>query len=189
MSLNFARQVALIAAASAFVTSIAVAQGATAYAPGKLHYHVTTVSTRSQPLGGGRAPFDFSTTTNQWISLEVAPQSADTLKVAMTVDSIHITSTLDAPPPDIAVLQGSKYTGTMSPRGRIYSLAPVTNSTDGKLGATATALRPVRPAPRTLVRPRISRRSRSTSASDGPAGSGMKTDSSDGSTTSASKAT
>jgi hypothetical protein len=141
MSLNLARQVALIVSASAFVTSIAVAQGATAYAPGKLHYHVTTVSTRSQPLGGGRAPFDFSTTTNQWISLEVAPQSADTLKVAMTVDSIRITSTLDAPPPDIAVLQGSKYTGTMSPRGRIYSLVPVTNSTDGKLGATATALR------------------------------------------------
>jgi hypothetical protein len=141
MSSNFARQVALIVSASAIVTSIAFAQITTAYAPGKLRYHVTTVSTRAQPLGGGRAPFDFSTTTNQWISLEVSPHSADTLKVAMTLDSIRITSTLDAPPPDIAVLQGAKFTGTMSPRGHIYELTAVANSTDGKLGATATALK------------------------------------------------
>lgn len=141
MSLNFARRVAILASASAIVTSVAFAQSAATYAPGKLRYHVTTVSTRAQPLGGGRAPFDFTTTTNEWIALEVAPQSGDTLKVAMTVDSIRITSTLDAPPPDISVLQGAKFTGTMSPRGRIYSLTPVAASTDGKLGATATALK------------------------------------------------
>jgi hypothetical protein len=141
MSLNIAHRLALIVSASAIVTSIASAQGTAAYAPGKLRYHVTTVSTRAQPLGGGRAPFDFSTTTNQWIALEVAPQSRDTLKVAITLDSIRITSTLDAPPPDVSVLQGAKFTGTMSPRGRIYSLTPAANSTDGKLGATATALK------------------------------------------------
>jgi hypothetical protein len=141
MSLNFARRVAILASVSAIVTSVAFAQSAATYAPGKLRYHVTTVSTRAQPLGGGRAPFDFTTTTNEWIALEVAPQSADTLKVAMTVDSIRITSTLDAPPPDISVLQGAKFTGTMSPRGRIYSLTPAAASTDGKLGATATALK------------------------------------------------
>jgi hypothetical protein len=141
MSPTIACRVALIVSASAIVTSIASAQGGAAYAPGKLRYHVTTVSTRAQPLGGGRAPFDFSTTTNQWIALEVAPQSSDTLKVAITMDSIRITSTLDAPPPDISVLQGAKFTGTMSPRGRIYSLTPAAGSTDGKLGATATALK------------------------------------------------
>ena len=58
---NIARQAALIVSASAFVTSIAFAQRAATYAPGMLHYHVTTVSTRTQPLGGGRAPFDFTT--------------------------------------------------------------------------------------------------------------------------------
>jgi hypothetical protein len=141
MSLHIAPRLALIITASAIVTSIATAQGSAAYAPGKLRYHVTTVSTRAQPLGGGRAPFDFSTTTNQWIALEVTPQSRDTLKVAITVDSIRITSTLDAPPPDVSVLQGAKFTGTMSPRGRIYSLTPAAGSTDGKLGATATALK------------------------------------------------
>jgi len=141
MSLNFARRVALILSVGAFVTSIASAQNVAAYAPGTLHYHVTTVSTRAQPLGGGRAPFDFSTTTNEWIALEVAPQTSDTLKITITVDSIRITSTLDAPPPDIAVLQGAKFTGTMSPRGRIYSLTSTARSTDGKLNATATALK------------------------------------------------
>ncbi|MBK5187221.1 MAG: hypothetical protein JJD97_03190 [Gemmatimonadaceae bacterium] len=141
MSLNIARRVALLAGASAIVTSIASAQSAAAYAPGRLRYHVTTESTRSQPLGGGRAPFDFTTTTNQWIALDVAPQSSDTLKVAMTVDSIRISSTLDAPAPDVSVLQGAKFTGTMSPRGRIYTLVPAGASTDGKLVATATALK------------------------------------------------
>jgi hypothetical protein len=141
MLLNFPRRAALIVSASAIVTSIASAQGTATYAPGKLRYHVTTVSTRAQPLGGGRAPFDFTTTTHQWLALDVAPQSTDTLKVAITVDSIRITSTLDAPPPDVSVLQGAKFTGTMSPRGRVYTLAPAAGSADGKLGATATALR------------------------------------------------
>jgi hypothetical protein len=139
MHLHIVRRVGLVILGSAIVTSIAMAQGAAAYAPGKLRYHVTTVSTRAQPLGGGRAPFDYTTTTNQWIAIEVAPHSGDTLQVAFTVDSIRISSTLDAPAPDIAVLQGAKFAGTMSPRGRIYTLAPVAGGADGKLSAAATA--------------------------------------------------
>lgn len=141
MYLHIARRAGLVILGSAIVTSIAMAQGSATYAPGKLRYHVTTVSTRAQPLGGGRAPFDYTTTTNQWIALDVAPQSADTLKIAMTVDSIRISSTLDAPPPDIAVLQGAKFTGAMSSRGHVYALAPAAGTTDGKLVATATALK------------------------------------------------
>jgi hypothetical protein len=141
MSLIIARRAVQLAFACATVTSIASAQSSASYAPGKLRYHVTTVSTRAQPLGGGRAPFDFTTTTNQWIALDVAPQSGDTLKVGITVDSIRITSTLDAPPPDLTVLQGAKFAGTMSPRGRIYVLTPTSGTTDGKLVATATALK------------------------------------------------
>ena len=141
MLLNTVRRLTPFALAAVVVTSVASAQGNAAYAPGRLHYHVTTVSTRAQPLGGGRAPFDFSTTTNEWIAIDVAPQSGDTLKVGITVDSIRITSTLDAPPPDIAVLQGAKFTGTMSSRGHIYALTPVAGTSDGKLVATATALK------------------------------------------------
>lgn len=141
MPLHMARRVGLLILASAIVTSISSAQSSAAYAPGKLRYHVTTVSTRAQPLGGGRAPFDFSTTTNQWLALEVAPHSGDTMNLAITVDSIRVSSTLDAPPPDIAVLQGAKFTGTMSSRGHIYTMTPASGSADGKLGATATALK------------------------------------------------
>jgi hypothetical protein len=141
MYLHTVRRIGMVILGSAIVTSIAMAQGGATYAPGKLRYHVTTVSTRAQPLGGGRAPFDFTTTTNQWLALELSPQSGDTLKVAMTVDSIRVTSTLDAPPPDLAVLQGAKFAGTMSSRGHIYTLAPAAGSADGKLGATATALK------------------------------------------------
>ena len=141
MHLTFTRRVGMVILGSAIVTSISLAQGSASYAPGKLRYHVTTVSTRAQPLGGGRAPFDYSTTTNQWIAVDVAPQSGDTLTIAMTVDSIRISSTLDAPPPDIAVLQGARFTGTMSQRGRIYTLVPAAGAADGKLGATATALK------------------------------------------------
>jgi hypothetical protein len=141
MPLHTARRVGLLILGSSIVTSISLAQSTAAYAPGKLRYHVTTVSTRAQPLGGGRAPFDFTTTTNQWLALEVAPQSGDTLKIAITVDSIRVSSTLDAPPPDIAVLQGAKFTGTMSSRGHIYTMTPASGSADGKLGATATALK------------------------------------------------
>jgi hypothetical protein len=113
MYLSFARRVGLLILASVSVTSVAIAQGNAAYAPGKLRYHVTTVQTRSQPLGGGRAPFDFTTTTNQWIAVDIAPQSADTLKVGMTVDSIRISSTLHAPAPAVSLLQSANLAGTM----------------------------------------------------------------------------
>src|SRR5450432_2527036 len=141
MQLYIARRVGLLILGSAIATSVASAQGTAAYAPAKLRYHVTTVSTRAQPLGGGRAPFDYTTTTNQWIALEVAPHAGDTLAIAITVDSIRVSSTLDAPPPDIAVLQGAKFTGTMSSRGHIYTMTPASGSADGKLGATAIALK------------------------------------------------
>jgi hypothetical protein len=153
MHLHFARRAGIVILGSAIVTSISLAQGTAAYAPGRLHYHVTTVSTRAQPLGGGRAPFDYTTTTNQWIAIELAPQSGDTLKIAMTVDSIRISSTLDAPPPDVAVLQGAKFAGTMSTRGHVYTLAPAAGGSDGKLGATAIALKRFLPLlpPRSLA--------------------------------------
>ncbi|HXT47210.1 MAG TPA: hypothetical protein VN717_01155, partial [Gemmatimonadaceae bacterium] len=100
MSFKFARRFGLFVLTAATVTPMASAQGTAAYAPGKLRYHVLTVLSRSQPLGGGRAPFDFTTTTHEWIAINVGAAAHDTLPLEMTVDSIRITSTLDAPPPD-----------------------------------------------------------------------------------------
>jgi hypothetical protein len=141
MDYHFARLLGLFAFAGAVVTPVAFTQGTAAYAPGKLHYHVVTEATRDQPMGGGRAPFDYSTTTHQWISIELAPQTRDTLKIAMTVDSITIKSTLDAPQPDLAALHGARYAGTISPQGRIYALTPVGGSTDPKVVAFSKALK------------------------------------------------
>ncbi len=140
MNYRFARSLGLLVFTACIVAPIARSQSV-GYAPGKLRYHVTTLATRQQPLGGGRAPFDYSTTTNQWISIELAPQSRDTLKIAMTVDSITIKSTLDAPQPDVSPFRGAKYAGTASPQGRIYALKSVGGSSNEKVAAFATALK------------------------------------------------
>ncbi|MGH7635038.1 MAG: hypothetical protein ACRENC_14980 [Gemmatimonadaceae bacterium] len=140
MSFEIARRFGLLVLTAAAVTPVAFAQGTAAYAPGKLRYHVVTVASRSQPLGGGRAPFDFTTTTHEWIGIDVGAATHDTLPLTMTVDSIKITSTLDAPPPDTKAFQGAKFTGTMSPRGNIYALKPAGGS-DPRLEAFATALK------------------------------------------------
>lgn len=140
MSFKFARQFGLLVLAAATVTPIASAQSTAAYAPGKLRYHVLTVQSRSQPMGGGRAPFDFTTTTHEWIAINVGAAVHDTVPLEMTVDSIRITSTLDAPAPDLRIFQGAKYKGTMSPRGHIYSLQPAAGTSDARLDAFVRAL-------------------------------------------------
>jgi hypothetical protein len=141
MSFKLARQFGLLLLAGAIVTPVARAQTGAAYAPGKLRYHVLTVQTRSQPLGGGRAPFDFTTTTHQWIAIDVGTASHDTVPIVMTVDSLKIVSTLDAPAPDTKIYQGAKFTGTMSPRGHIYVLRPSGGTPDPRLDQFVTALK------------------------------------------------
>lgn len=142
MTFNFARRFGLLVLVGLTVTPIAYAQAAASYAPGKLRYHVVTVLSRSQPLGGGRAPFDFTTTTHEWIGVEMGAAAHDTLPIEMTVDSIRITSTLDAPQPETKIYQGAKFKGTMSPRGQIYALQPVSDTTDKRLNAFAARLKP-----------------------------------------------
>ena len=108
MSFHFARRLGLLVLTAATVTPVARAQTGAAYSPGKLRYHVLTVLSRSQPLGGGRAPFDFTTTTHEWIGIDVGTATHDTLPIEMTVDSIRITSTLDAPPWFPTTLRGPR---------------------------------------------------------------------------------
>ena len=108
----------------------AAQQKSFAYAPGVARYKVTTVQHRQQIMGGGRAPFDFDVTTNQWVALTITPVARDTLKLSFTVDSVAVTSNLDAPPPDLAVYRGRKLDGTMSPQGRVYAFAPARGDTN-----------------------------------------------------------
>lgn len=121
--------------------SVALAQaGPFRYAAGSERYRVTTVVKRSQLQGGGRAPFDFETTTKQLVTLNLAPRSRDTLRLTVTVDSVGVTSTLAAPQPNLRHLFGAKLTGTISPQGRVYSFQPTSTSADSETAAQTAAL-------------------------------------------------
>jgi hypothetical protein len=98
--------------------------GSFTYAPGTRRYQLTTVVDRSQNQAGGRAPFEFTTTTMMNVTLTLARRSRDTLVLALTVDSVAVTSDLDAPAANVSAYKGAKLTGLISPQGRIYRFEP-----------------------------------------------------------------
>lgn len=95
-----------------------------AYAPGRQRYKLTTTVHREQTQGGGRAPFEFDVTTTQLITVDLAPQTRDTLRLTITVDSVDVSSDLAAPQPNLKRLFGRKIIGLVSPQGRVYRLEP-----------------------------------------------------------------
>ena len=121
---------------SMWIAPAARAQGERfSYAPGTQHYRLTTVVHRSQSAGAGRAPMEYDVTTKQLVTLALAPQSPDTLRLTLTVDSVSVTSTVDMPTPDLTKVRGAKLTGTISPQGRIYSFQPPAGDADPQLAA------------------------------------------------------
>ena len=112
-----------------------------AYAPGTQHYRLTTSVHRNQFQGGGRAPFEFDATTTQLITLAIERQSADTLRLTITIDSVAVSSTLDAPMPNTNRFVGTKITGLISPTGQIYAFDPPAGNTDPQLAALYAAFR------------------------------------------------
>ncbi len=126
--------VALPAAAQPASNSHVVLETAAAspfmYASGTRHYRITSVDTRSQNQAGGRAPFEFTTTTTQFVTLTLSPRTRDTLALALTLDSVNVTSTLDAPPANTDGLRGARMEGTISPQGKTYVFAPAAGETD-----------------------------------------------------------
>lgn len=101
-----------------------------AYAPGARRYQLTTVVARSQNQAGGRAPFEFSTTTTMDVTLTLARRARDTLALTLTIDSVAVTSDLNAPAANVSAYKGAKLTGLMSPQGRIYRFEPPPHATD-----------------------------------------------------------
>jgi hypothetical protein len=120
---------------------LAPGTAAFAYAPGTQRYRVTTVDTRTQDQSAGRAPFEFTTTTTQYLTVALARRSPDTMSVTVTLDSTQVSSTLDAPQPDLNSFRGTRLQGTMSPQGRIYSFAPPAGVTDQKTVALYRAFK------------------------------------------------
>jgi len=111
-----------------------------AYAPGSYRYSVTTVVQRTQDQPADRPPFAFETVTKQWVRLDLAAKSADTLAMTITVDSVTVGSSLTAPPPNVDKLRGAKLTGTVSPVGRVYAFQPPGNA-DPETAALYAAFR------------------------------------------------
>ena len=56
------------------------------YAAGTRHYRITSVDTRTQNQAGGRAPFEFTTTTTQFVTLTLASRTRDTVALTLTLD-------------------------------------------------------------------------------------------------------
>ncbi|HEX6966659.1 MAG TPA: hypothetical protein VF166_12735 [Gemmatimonadaceae bacterium] len=101
-----------------------------AYAPGSHQYRVTTVVQRTQQQAGGRAPFEFETTTEQLVTVGLAPQSSDTLRFTVTLDSVNVSSTLAAPAPNLDRFRGVTITGKISPQGKVYGFQPAASAGD-----------------------------------------------------------
>jgi hypothetical protein len=95
--------------------------GGFSYIPGTRRYRLTTVVLRTQNQAGGRAPFEFTNTTTMDVTLRLTTRARDTLAMTLTVDSVAVSSDLDAPPADLAGYQRAKLTGLISPQGRIYT--------------------------------------------------------------------
>jgi hypothetical protein len=127
------------------------------YASGTQQYRITTVTNHSQDQGGGRAPFQFATTTTQYVTLRLTRRTQDTLGLALRIDSLGVSSDLDAQPPDTAGFRGATVTGTMSPQGHLYTFAPPAGTPPGKVTALYRAFKQfLIPFPTTALGPGVS---------------------------------
>ena len=130
-----------IFALAPLAAAAAVAQsGDFVYAPGTQHYRLVTQVHHSQIQGGGRAPFEFDVKTTQLVTANITAKSRDTLQLELTVDSIDVSSELNAPQPDVKRLFGAKLHGLISPQGKIYAFDPPPGTSDPQLVALYGAL-------------------------------------------------
>lgn len=106
-------------------------QTSVAYAAGALRYRVETQQHTEQDMMGNVNVFD--ATTTQLISLTLAPQG-DALGLTVVIDSIALTT--DAPGGAEAAaamtrgVMGKRFTGTMTPAGRITNMTVADSVTD-----------------------------------------------------------
>ncbi len=103
-------------ALSAPLAASAAAQGVE-YAPGVMHYRVTSSTKVTQVTPMGSQEVDLG--MRQLISVNVMRHSPDTTMAMLTLDSVTITSS--APTPDVTKLAGTSYTTLMSPTGKWFS--------------------------------------------------------------------
>jgi hypothetical protein len=106
------------------------------YAPGLQHYRLHLTDRRVQEKDGQKS--EGTITNDQLITIDIrGPHSSgevgknDTLRFAMSLDSISLNSTYSVSLPDVSAMQGTTVSGDMLPSGRVLNFKSDTKAQDG----------------------------------------------------------
>jgi hypothetical protein len=112
---------ALVSCASTGTTpATPAAPAAFSYAPGTSQYRISSVMKGAQEVMGQRQ--DIESTSNQLVTVTVAPGMGDTLNLTTTLDSISITGTMGATPPGLDKLPGTKVEAKVARTGQVFAV-------------------------------------------------------------------
>ncbi len=114
-------QLALLSALATLLIPLPIgAQGAgMSYAPGASQYRVHSVLKQTRDVMGQTQEDEITTT--QLVSVEIERGVRDTMHLHIVLDSVHVQA---EQPTDMSRFVGVRVSGTMSPRGKVYELAP-----------------------------------------------------------------
>lgn len=118
------------------VASTLPALGQIHYTPTVQRYRLHSTVERSQEQNGQKTSGVITNEQQVTVSLQ-APGSKstvsdkDTLRFAVTLDSVNMSSNLAVQLPDVQVMQGTKVSGAMLPSGKVLSFNSDTKATDG----------------------------------------------------------
>jgi hypothetical protein len=106
------------------------------YAPGTQHYRLHSTVRRIQEQNGQKT--DGTITNDQLVTVAIRTANGkntvgdkDTLKLAVSLDSVNMSSTLAVTLPDISVMQGTTVTANMLPNGKVLDFKSDTKAADG----------------------------------------------------------
>lgn len=95
------------------------AQSIVHYAPGARRYHLISVVTRSQDVGGQQ--MQSKLTNEQLVSVALSAHGKDTLDFSYTMDSSALAADPPMELPDLSRMKGAQVQGHMAPTGKVYS--------------------------------------------------------------------
>lgn len=106
------------------------------YAPGLQHYRLHLTDRRVQEQNGQKS--EGTITNDQLVTIDLrGPHNTgevgrnDTLRFAMSLDSISLNSTYSVALPDVSAMQGTTVSGEMLPSGKVLNFKSDTKATDG----------------------------------------------------------
>jgi hypothetical protein len=106
------------------------------YSPSVQRYRLHSTVERTQEQNGQKTSGVITNEQQVTLSLQ-GPRAGgtltdkDTLRFAVTLDSVNMSSNLAVQLPDVGVMQGTKVSGVMLPSGKVLNFTSDTKSTDG----------------------------------------------------------